>query len=397
MHIQFNSVTTLLIACVMLLIGRTLRINVKFFERFLIPTPVIGGFIASITVLILKKVFGIDLLFDVQLQSPLMVAFFTTVGLGGSYTLIKTGGKALVVYLLLCWFVALYQSGLGILLASMFDIHPVLGVMSGAVALEGGHGNAAAFGSMAEDLGVSSSTAVAIAAATFGLIAGSLLGGPVGGYLIRKHNLKIEAENITFETKHDKHTEVSAYTFIRTLALLLVSMVIGQYIAGIFTMHTGYSLPAYVGAMLVAIVLRNFNDIVHVVTLNEKAVNLIAEISLGLFLTMAMMNMRLWELADVAGPLIIMLVIQVLCLVGLTVFVLFRMLGKSYDSAIMCAGMIGHGLGATPNAVANMPSVTERYGVHSPKAFLIIPLCGAVLIDVVSIPWHTWLINYLVK
>lgn len=231
----------------MLLIGRTLRINVKFFERFLIPTPVIGGFIASITVLILKKVFGIDLLFDVQLQSPLMVAFFTTVGLGGSYTLIKTGGKALVVYLLLCWFVALYQSGLGILLASMFDIHPVLGVMSGAVALEGGHGNAAAFGSMAEDLGVSSSTAVAIAAATFGLIAGSLLGGPVGGYLIRKHNLKIEAENITFETKHDKHTEVSAYTFIRTLALLLVSMVIGQYIAGIFTMHTGYSLPAYVG------------------------------------------------------------------------------------------------------------------------------------------------------
>lgn len=397
MHVQFNSVTTLLISCVMLLIGRSLRVNVKFFERFLIPTPVIGGFIASIIVLILKKVFGVDILFDVQLQTPLMVAFFTTVGLGGSYTLLKAGGKAMIVYLLLCWFVAFYQSGLGVLLASIMDIHPVIGVMSGAVALEGGHGNAAAFGSMAEDLGVSSSTAVAIAAATFGLIAGSLLGGPIGGYLIRKHNLKIEAEEITYETKHDRHSEVRAYTFIHTLALLLVAMVLGEYVAGLITQSTGYSLPAYVGSMLVAIVMRNFNDMVHMVTLNEKAVNLIAEISLGIFLTMAMMNMRLWELADVAGPLILMLVIQVLCLVVLTVFVLFRLLGKSYDSAVMCAGMMGHGLGATPNAVANMSSVTERYGVHSPKAFLIIPLCGAVLIDIVSVPWHTWLINYLVK
>lgn len=398
MAFQFDALTTLLLALLCLIIGIYFKHKINFFERFCIPSPVIGGFLASLLIWALQSWGGIQIKFDTALQGPLMVAFFTTVGIGGSYQLLKTGGKALIVYLLVCWFVALYQNALGAWLASMLDIHPILGIMSGAVSLEGGHGAAAAFGKVAEGLGISSATSVAISAATFGLIAGSLLGGPIANYLIQRHKVAIEAENITIKSLNQNTTAaIDTTNFIRSLALVVIIMVVGLYLSGVFTDSTGFALPSYVGAMFVAIIFRNINDYVHFVEIKQNTIDLISDTSLGIFLTMAMMNMRLWEITSVALPVLIILFIQVAVLVALAVFIVFRLLGKNYDAAIMCAGLIGHGLGATPNAIANMSSVTEKYKVFSPKAFLIIPLCGAVLIDIVALPWHTWMIDFFAK
>lgn len=397
MLFQFDALNTLLLALICLLIGVYLKNKIQFFEKFCIPSPVIGGFSASIIIWLLY-LSGVEVKFDTALQGPLMIAFFTTVGMGGSYKLLKTGGKALIVYLLVCWFVALYQNALGAWLASLLDIHPVLGVMAGAVALEGGHGAAAAFGKVAEGMGVENATSVAISAATFGLIAGSLLGGPIANYLIQKHKVAIQAEELKINHATNNISDIiTSTTFIRSLALIVIIMVAGLYLSGIFTDKTGFALPSYVGAMFVAIVFRNINDSIKLVDIKQNTVDVIADVSLGVFLTMAMMNMKIWQLASVALPLLIILLLQVLALVGLTVFIVFRLLGKNYDAAVMCGGLIGHGLGATPNAIANMSSVTEKYKVFSPKAFLIIPLCGAVLIDIVALPWHTWMINFLMK
>ncbi len=397
MSFQFDALSTLLLALLCLLLGIYLKNKIQFFEKFCIPSPVIGGFSASIIIWLLY-LSNVEIKFDTALQGPLMIAFFTTVGIGGSYKLLKTGGKALIVYLLVCWFVALYQNALGAWLASLLDIHPVLGVMAGAVSLEGGHGAAAAFGKVAEGLGVDNATSVAISAATFGLIAGSLLGGPIANYLIQKHKVAIQAEEIKVDNTHQiKQEGINPTSFIRSLALIVIIMVIGLYLSGVFTDKTGFALPSYVGAMFVAIVFRNINDSIKFVAIKQETIDLIADVSLGIFLTMAMMNMKILQITSVALPLLIILLLQVLALIALTVFVVFRLLGKNYDAAIMCGGLIGHGLGATPNAIANMSSVTEKYKVFSPKAFLIIPLCGAVLIDIVALPWHTWMINFFTK
>jgi ESS family glutamate:Na+ symporter len=191
-----------------------------------------------------------------------------------------------------------------------------------------------------------------------------------------------------------KIEDIDAHAFLKTLGLILGIMVVGQLASAKFTALTGFSLPSYVGAMIIAIVVRNVNDGIKLFRINEKSINLISEVSLGLFLTMAMMSLKIWELQSVALPLFIILFLQVTALVAMVVFVIFRLLGKNYDAAVMCSGLMGHGLGATPNAMANMSSVCERYKLVSSKAFMIVPLSGAVLIDIVSIPYHTWLINF---
>lgn len=398
MALQFDSLTTLMLAVLCLLLGTFLKSHIKWLQTFCIPSPVVGGFLVSLLMWVLHTQTSVRIGFDTTLQTPLMVAFFTTVGIGGSYQLLKTGGKTLIVYLFICWGLALFQNAFGAVLASAFGLNPVLGVMAGSVALEGGHGAAAAFGQMAEGLGVQSATTVAIAAATFGLISGSLIGGPLANFLITRYKVAIKADDIE-EVVTEKAVDetVSSTTFFKTLAVVLVIMVAGLYLATRFTDSTGFALPSYVGAMLVAIVLRNINDHTKTVVVHQKTIDLISDVSLGVFLTMAMMSLKIWELSAVALPLLIILLLQVLALVLFTIFIAFKALGKNYDAAVMCAGLLGHGLGATPNAVANMASVSEKYKMVSKKAFLIIPLCGAVLIDIVAIPYHTWIINFLVN
>ncbi|MNH12757.1 Sodium/glutamate symport carrier protein [compost metagenome] len=332
------------------------------------------------------------------MQTPLMVAFFTTVGLGGSLGLLRQGGKILFVYLGACWALALVQNLVGVGMAKALGIDPLLGIMAGAVSLEGGFGAAAAFGPIAESLGTVGATTAALASATFGMVAGGLLGSPVARYLIERKKLVVQADKADALQALEKANEtpvvsLDAPVLLRLLTCMLVIMVLGFWIGDALKAHLGIVLPVYVGAMFVAILARNFNDRARLIEIPDNAVSTLGDISLGMFLTMAMMSLKFWELEHLGLPLLVILVVQVVIMVLLCIFVLFRLFGGNYDAAVLCAGYMGHGLGATPNAVANMGAICDHYKVFSYKAFIIVPLCGAVLIDIVALPLITWFIN----
>jgi ESS family glutamate:Na+ symporter len=294
------------------------------------------------------------------------------------------------------------QNVIGAVAAIATGIHPVLGVMAGAVSLEGGMGAASAFGPTAEQMGVQGAFVVAVASATYGLISGGLMGGPLAKWLIEKNNLAIAStdDGIDYASElnqEKKSLSVSAGSVISMFTLIVVMMVIGDLISAKIKAATGFVLPAYIGAMFVAVIFRNINDITKTIKLQDETIDGIADFSLGLFLSMAMMSLKIWELSSLALPLIIILAAQTIFIIAYCIFALFPALGKDYDAAVMCAGMLGHGLGATPNAIANMEAVSERYKVVSHKAFLIVPLCGAVLIDIVGIPNIVWFINYFAR
>ncbi|MDK8800109.1 sodium/glutamate symporter [Corynebacterium coyleae] len=397
MEFELDLVSSVALTLVLLLGGNWAARNWKIFSRFAIPGPVVGGFLFALVVLILRESFDLELTIDTTLQSPAMLAFFTTIGLGASLSLMKTGGRYLIIYLVACWGVAIFQNLVGIGLAKALDINALLGVMAGAVSLEGGHGAAAAFGPTAEGLGAEGATAVAIAAATFGLIAGSLIGGPLATWMIKHHGLEIKTRDIaTIEEQGvDETSEVGEGSIIATAALIGIIVVIGVFLGSWFGDVTGYSLPGYVGAMLIAIIFRNLNDKFGSVALHGKSLSLISELSLGFFLTQAMMSLKIWDLYSLALPLFIILVVQVAVLVAFVVFVVFRVLGRDYDAAVICGGMMGHGLGGTPNAVANMDAIGRRHGLQSRVAMIVVPLSGAVLIDIVALPWIVFCINWV--
>ncbi|WP_027626840.1 sodium/glutamate symporter [Clostridium lundense] len=397
--LKVDMIATLTLALLLLFLGNYLRKKVNFFERFCIPAPVIGGLLFSILALVLKQSNVITITMDTTFQSPFMIAFFTTIGLGASFGLVKKGGKPLVIYWVLCCILAVAQNAIGVSLAKLVGIHPVLGVMMGAVSMEGGHGAAAAFGPMAEGLGVASATTVAVAAATFGLISGGLIGGPIAKYLIDKYDLKpTEAEELAGESYKEaagisEKANVTSSIFLLQLAVITVCMTIGSMASAWITKETGAALPGYVGAMFTAVIFRNINDQFKIVKLDLYTIDLIGDVCLGVFLSMALMTLKLWELSNLAGPMIVVLMGQVIFMLLYTIFIVFKALGKDFDAAVMAAGMAGHGLGATPNAIANMGTVTEKYG-PSTKAFLIVPLVGAFLIDLIGIPNIVWFINY---
>lgn len=417
MNFELDLVQSSALALLLLMLGEAARNRIGFLRKFSFPAPVIGGFLFAILVLILRQTNVAEIEFDTSLQSPAMVAFFSTIGLAGSLAMIKKGGKLLLIYLLACWTLAIMQNLIGIGMATAVGVEPMLGIMAGAVSLEGGHGAAAAFGPTAEEMGVSGATTVAISSATFGLVAGSLLGGPIAGWLMARHRVKIDGVLATASmagstsTAHsgsdasDRDEAESAsldeptttgYRGVLSVAVIIgVIMVLGMFLGTWFTDATGFAIPAYVGAMVIAVIFRNVNDRFGWISIDDRAVELISKFTLGFFLTLAMMSLKIWELADLALPLIAILAVQLVFIVLFAVFVLFRALGKSYDAATMVAGFLGHGLGATPNALANMDAFNARFGVRAEKAFLIVPLAGAVMIDLVALPWIVWCMNWV--
>lgn len=379
--IEINQIATLFLAVALYLLGMALVNRIGFLNRFLIPAPVVGGLIFATLALVLKTTGIVEIALDTSLQSLFMIAFFTTIGLGASFKLIKLGGKLLVIYLLLCGVTVFLQNVIGVSFAQLFGIDPLLGVMAGAVSMNGGHGGAAAYGQTIESLGVSSALTIGMAAATLGLICGSLTGGPVARYLIKKHDLKPAAGEIEEYVEKDERP-IQEWSFMVQVGLLTFSMAVGTYLGDLFTNVTGFVLPSYIGAMFVAVIVRNLADRFVQGTVNMKEINLIGDVSLAIFLSMALMSIKLWEVADLALPLIGIILIQVIVIVLYAVFVMFRMLGKDYDAAVMISGFLGHGLGATPNAMANMSATVSKYG-PSRTAFLVVPIVGAFLIDVV--------------
>ncbi|MEK4086293.1 sodium/glutamate symporter [Psychrobacillus sp. FSL K6-1415] len=379
--IELNQITTLFLAVALYLFGMALVNRIGLLNRFLIPAPVVGGLIFATLALVLKTTGIVEVSLDTSLQTLFMIAFFTTVGLGASFKLIKLGGKLLVIYLLLCGVTVFLQNVIGVSFAGLFGIDPLLGVMAGAVSMNGGHGGAAAYGQTIEDLGISSALTIGMAAATLGLICGSLSGGPVARYLIKKHDLKPATGKIEGYVEKDERP-IQEWSFMVQVALITFSMAVGTYLGDLFTNVTGFVLPSYIGAMFVAVIVRNLADRFIKGTVNMKEINLIGDVSLAIFLSMALMSIKLWEVADLALPLIGIILIQVIVVVLYALFVMFPLLGKDYDAAVMISGFLGHGLGATPNAMANMSATVSKYG-PSRTAFLVVPIVGAFLIDVV--------------
>jgi ESS family glutamate:Na+ symporter len=385
MTIELNQIFTIFLAVALFMLGGLIVNKARILQKFCIPAPVVGGLLFAIIVTVLKTTGLVEITLDTSLQSLFMLTFFTTVGLGASFKLIKLGGKILVIYWLACGVLALAQNVIGVSLASLFGMHPLLGMMTGAVSMEGGHGAAAAFGQTIEDLGVSSALSIGIAAATFGLIAGGLVGGPTVKFLITKYHLKPTETHEEVAATLEETPQITTNSFFKQVLLITLCMAVGSYLGELFTLATGLSLPGYVGAMFVAVIVRNIVDKINPTVIDMKSIGLIGDVTLGIFLSMALMSIKLWEVAGLALPMLAIVLVQVIFIVLFGIFVLFKLLGKDYDAAVMIAGFTGHGLGATPNAMANMAAVTERYG-PSRKAYLVVPIVGAFLIDLLGMP-----------
>lgn len=379
--IVLNMAQTLALAIVILIVGREIKNKVEFFQKYFIPAPVIGGVLFSIITLVGYNTGSFEFKFDGQLKDLLMIAFFTTIGFSASLKTLKQGGVQVATFLLAATILVIIQDGVGVALAKAFGLHPLLGVAAGSIPLTGGHGTAGAFGPVLEKAGVQGAFTVAIASATYGLVAGCLIGGPVAKRLMAKFNLKCTDKD--FETSDIMEVQVepiSENSMFHAIILVSISMGLGGYVGNLFKMISPkIVLPAYIGAMLVAAVIRNILD-ARKKELPKNELDVIGNISLSIFLAMALMTLKLWELAPLAGPLLAILLVQTVIMAAYAYFVTFNIMGRDYDAATMAAGHCGFGLGATPNAMANMEAFTAVNG-PSVKAFFVLPIVGAMFID----------------
>ena len=394
---SLDNIGTMTLATILLMIGYWVKKNVNALEKFCIPAPVVGGFLFVFLNFIFHLTGIVEFKFDTTFQSAFMLAFFTTVGLGANLKVLLTGGKLLLLYWVVNVIITVLQTGVGVGLGQALGMHPAYGIISGPIALVGGHGGAAAYGQTLEGMGYPGASLVGLAAATFGLVAASLIGGPLGRRLIVKHNLKpVEDDNFSIDTSGyvDSKVDMDYANTMKNIMVLLICMTLGSVIVGYLGNLINMSIPTYVGAMFFAVLVRNLNEKFHFYQFSLDFNDKIGDVSLGIYLSMALTTLKLWELAELALPLIVLLSVQTIGLVLLTYFVIFRVLGKNYDAAVMCAGLIGHDIGSTPTAVANMTTIHSKYG-ESKKALIIVPIVGAFLIDVFYQPFVIWCINIL--
>lgn len=393
LELNFNMAETLAISILVLLLGREIKKRVNFLERFFIPAPVVGGVIFSILLLIGHNTGAFSFSFDNVLKDFLMTIFFTTIGFTASGKLLKKGGVGVIVFLITATVLVIIQDIVGVSMAKMFGEHPLLGLAVGSVPLTGGHGTSGAFGPVLEEFGVTGGLSVSIAAATYGLIAGCLIGGPVAKRLRDKYNLKPsleDGEGTVEALEENDEKPVSEETLFSAVVVIALSMGIGYCIAP-FLKKYGIVIPAYIGPMFIAAIIRNIVDMQKKnLPMNEIAIT--GNIALSLFLAMALMTLKLWELADLAIPIISILLVQTAIMALFAYFITFRFNGKDYDAAVMATGHCGFGLGATPNAMANMEVFTKENG-PAPRAFFVLPVVGALFIDFTNATVITFFIN----
>ncbi len=401
MVIDINQPGTIFIAIVLLFIGTYFIHRYEVLARFAIPAPVIGGLLLATLLFFTSKYNILTINFDTSLQSLFMLMFFTTVGLNASLGFIRTGGKLLLIYWFFASILSVVQNIFSVSLAKLFGLEPLIGLMAGSISMIGGHGGATAFGETLEGMGVENALAIGIAAATFGLVAGGIIGGPVARFLIRRHKLDTtpnltDIPDIKIPEGHESTKQIEpVQNFFIHLALITFVMTAGTFVAEWISNTTSVTLPNYVGAMFIAVIIRSLLDtkpVRSVIAFDTRLNDNIGTVTLGIFLSMAVMSIQLGQILDLALPILAIVAVQVLFIILFSVFFVFRFVGKNYDAAVMMSGMVGHGLGATPTAMANMDAVTKQHG-PSPTAFLIIPIVGAFLIDVVNIPVVVIFIN----
>lgn len=395
MDITLDMYQTVAVAVVVLMIGNFLKKKISFLQKFCIPSPVIGGLLFAIFTLILYAT-GIAVIdFDDTLKEVCMVLFFTSVGFQANLKVLKSGGKALIVFLVLVVALIIGQNFASIGLANVLGLDSLTGMTTGSIPMIGGHGTAGAFGPVLEDFGVSGATTVCTAAATFGLIVGSLMGGPIGNRLIKKHNLldTIKSEDDSFlveeEEKHERHFSMYAPAVFQ----LIIAVGIGTIVSELLSL-TGMTFPIYIGAMIVAAIMRNIGEYTGKITIHMGEINDLGGICLSLFLGIAMITLKLWQLADLALPLVILLAGQTVLMFLFAYFVVYNIMGRDYDAAVIAAGTCGFGMGATPNAMANMQAICDKYA-PSVKAYLIIPIVGSLFADFLNSLTITFFINLL--
>ena len=403
-ELKMDMIQTISLSVILLIIGMKLRTKVKFFEKYCIPSPVIGGFLFSIIAFILRQTNIITIKFETTLQTFFMVMFFTSVGFNASLKVLKKGGKKVLIFLFLAIGLCFAQNVVAIFLSQLIGINPLLGLMTGSTPMTGGHGTSAAIAPTIEALGIRGAGTVAIASATFGLIAGSMMGGPIANKLILKHKL-LGNETLLHE-KHDYNSDIdenvlkkpepalNAERFSMAFFFILIAMGIGSYLSIFITkLLPAMNFPIYIGPMIIAAIMRNISDNSEMFTAPTREISVLEDVSLNLFLAMALMSLKLWELIDLAIPMLILLVAQIVLIYLYLNFITFKAMGSDYDAAVIVSGHCGFGLGATPNGISNMKSVCEKYK-YSKIAFFVVPVVGALFIDFANVSLITLFISF---
>ena len=401
MEFTFNAFYTLIAAVIVLLLGRLLVNKIDFLKRYNIPEPVAGGLVAAIVSLLVNQFWGYSITTSSALQTSFMLIFFASIGLSANFTKLRHGGIGLIIFLIAISTFIVLQNIVGISLATLLGIDPLIGLIAGSITLTGGHGTAGAWGEILEtQYGIQGALALGMASATFGLIIGGLIGGPLAKTLINRHQLAVPRtdeqiekrdntpadqdsnEFIPFEYPHQVRL-ITADNAITTLGLFAGCLAFAEFMTGA-AKGTMFELPTFVWALAGGVILRNVLESIFKVNIFDRAIDVFGNASLSLYLAMALLSLKLWQLADLAGPLMVILGAQALTMALYAAFVTFRLMGKNYDAAVLAAGHCGFGMGATPTAVANMQAITNMYG-PSYKAFLIVPLCGAFFVDLINV------------
>ena len=385
----FSTYETLALASLVLLLGYFLVKRISILKTFNIPEPVVGGFIVAIGLLIWNKVDGTSFNFDKNLQTTMMLVFFTSIGLSANFSRLIKGGKPLIVFLFVAGLLIICQNIIGIAGSLALGIHPAYGLLAGSVTLTGGHGTGAAWAdTFVHQFNLQGATEIAMACATFGLVFGGIIGGPVARFLLNRQkqgenpeNDEVDDVQEAFEHPTYKR-KITSRSLIETIAMISICLLIGQYLDA-QTKGTALQLPTFVWCLFTGVIIRNILTNIFRFQVAESAIDVLGSVGLSIFLAIALMSLKLWELAGLAVDVLVVLAIQVAFMAAFAIFITYRAMGKDYDAVVLSAGHCGFGLGATPTAVANMQAVTSRFG-PSHKAFLIVPMVGAFFIDLIN-------------
>jgi ESS family glutamate:Na+ symporter len=405
---NLDFINTLAFGGVVLFVGHAVRRLLPWLARYNVPAPVIGGLLVAAAMLTARSRGFEPIVFDTRLQTPMMIAFFTTIGFAASLSLLRVGGPQVLMFFVLATVLAVLQNVVGIALAVPMGMHPLFGVLTGSVALTGGPATGLAFAPAFEQAGVPGAAAVAVAAAMVGIVSGGIIGGPVGTILIERYRLRrrkdgalhdappvatniVEAQlQETAPAAPPAGEDKESYAILKALVLIMLAMWLGSSVSAWFT-SVGITLPAYIGAMIVAAVIRNVDDATGLFGLTQSTIDDLGSVALSLFLVLALMTLRLWELAGLALPMVVILVAQV-ALIAAVCWPVFYLMGRDYDAAVMGGGLCGFMLGTTANAMANMEALVDRYG-PAPRAFLVVPMVGAFFIDFINAVLITFCLN----
>lgn len=383
---EIDVIHTIVVAVFVLYLGIFLINKLPILKKYNLPAPVVGGLLVSLLAWGIYSSTGIEISFNLQYRDTFMLAFFATIGLGAKLSMLKRGGKPLVILVLVSILFLIIQNGLGILLAVNMGLNPLVGLLSGSVSLVGGHGTTISYGKVfTEHYGMLNATEIGVMCATFGLVLGGLMAGPMSRFMIKKYNLHGQGHTSQGASKIAIDTEKSTITVHNTIngiALIAICIALGHNLNDIFKAHQ-IIMPDFLAAMFIGIILINIIDLFKIKKVDTSAISLLGEVSLLLFLAMSLMSLQLWTLANIALPILLILCIQALTALLLVYYLVFRLLGKDYDACVISAGYIGLSLGATPVAMANMDAISQRYG-YSAVAFLVIPIIGAFFIDILN-------------